>query len=110
MFDKNIKDLKKRLLLADYPKSLIRLNTYQFKERRWLIEKQPQTDKVWYYMDNTRHSHEKWNFIQNSMKPLFKCHNVQLTAKKGTTTLDAINKTTKQVLQEPKERKHQKRQ
>jgi hypothetical protein len=87
------------LLKSGYPKKIIRSQCkYKFADRNWLIEKTEKSDQVWYSLDNSRMAHEKWNFIQNNFKPLLKFHNVQITAKKGSTTMDALNVAAKSML------------
>jgi hypothetical protein len=95
----------KNLKRSGYPPQLLRSRTqYRFEDRNWLIEKADKMDQNWYAIDTTRMGHEKWNFLQNNFKPLLKFHNVQLTAHKGRTTMDALNMAAKKVLKAPDER------
>ena len=101
-FRKAMLDLKTCLLKADYPRNVIRSRCkYKFADRNWLIEKTQKTDSMWYSLDNSRMAHEKWNFIQNNFKPLLKFHNVQMTARNGRSTMDALNVAAKSVLKAP---------
>ena len=96
---KNIKKLKKSLSKAEYPQNVIRTHIkYKFEDRKWLIEKQPETDSIWYKMNTGRMAHEQWNFIQNNFKPLLKMAGIQITAPSGKNTMDAINSINKKIL------------
>jgi len=109
-YTKEIKSFRKALLRSGFPRDVIRNRTpHAFADRNWLIEKQNPDDNLWYSMSNTKHAHEAWNFIQNNFKPLLKFHNVTVTAHRGTTTLDVINKANKQTLLNPVLRQTDKR-
>ena len=109
-YSKEINRFRAALRRSGYPRNVIAKGTRQaFADRNWLIEKQCQNDNIWYSMSNTRHAHEAWNFIQNNFKPLLKYHNVTVTAHRGTTTLDILNKTNKQTLLNPVLRQTDKR-
>jgi len=108
-FGAQMMDFRKRLTKSGYPQKVIRSKLkYRFNDRNWLIEKQEKLDAKFYSMENSRHAHERWNFIQNNFGPLLEFHNVKLTASKGKTLLDVMNKATKTLL-EPKEERQQKR-
>lgn len=99
IFRSTMLEFQKSLLKSGYPKKVIRSQCrYKFADRNWLIEKTEKMDQVWYSLDNSRMAHEKWNFIQNNFKPLLKFHNVQITAKRGSTTMDALNVAAKSML------------
>ena len=108
-FGAQMMDFRKRLTKSGYPQKVIRSKLkYRFNDRNWLIEKQEKLDAKFYSMENSRHAHERWNFIQNNFGPLLKFHNVKLTASKGQTLMDVMNKASKTLL-EPKEERQQKR-
>jgi hypothetical protein len=101
-YKKEINHFQKALCGSGFPRETVKSRMkYSFKDRNWLIEKQNPDDTLWYSMNNTKHAHESWNFIQNNFKPLLKFHNVTVTAHRGTTTLDVINKANKQTLLNP---------
>lgn len=65
LFERELRQFKSKLLEVRYPKSVIRSRTrHKFADRKWLIDKQIQQETRWYSMQNIKHAHEAWNFIQ----------------------------------------------
>lgn len=107
----HMRQLKQRLLRDGYPNQVIRSKMkYQFRDRNWLLSKTTKDDNLkWYSMNTTRHAHEKWNFLQNNCKSLLQFHNIRITAHKGKTILDALNKCAKDVQRIPTRENHEQR-